>query len=171
MTAIVSIQPSGSISIINFEDGASFRCTRDFVRRSNLKPGQQIEQIFVDRLRESASFDLALSQARRLNRKGRYSRREMSHKLQQAEIPDSDIKDALDTLSEQGEIDEQAVATELARRSLQRALSHDPDLSWSRFRDLHGRRFALRGFGVAESNAALRQVWLEREASPLAPHR
>ena len=168
MAAVVSIRPTGSTSTVNFDDGTSFRCTRDFVQRSNISRGQQIDPVFVDRLRESASYDLALYHAERLNRRGRYSRNELAQRLRQAGIVTSDATRALDSLVERGELDDQAVALSVARRSLRRALAREPSLSWNRFRNLHARRMALRGFGSADSSAALWQAWSEFEQSTLA---
>lgn len=168
MLAILSITPTGSVSTVSFDDGTSFRCTRDFLRRSNISRGQRIDPVFVDRLRESASYDLALSEADRLTRRNRYSRQEIAVKLRQAGLNDLDIRAALDTLAGRGELDDHHVALDLARRNLARAISRDPELTWSRFRLLYGRRLALRGFGAAESSSALREAWSEFENSPLA---
>lgn len=157
--------------MVSFDDGTSFRCTRDFLRHSNITRGQRIDPVFVERLRESASHDLALSQADRLTQRDRYSRKEIAVKLQQAGLNDQDIKAALDTLSARGELDDHRVALYAARRSLAQAISRDPELTWSRFRGLQTRRLALRGFGAAESNSAVREAWSELEDSPLARRR
>ncbi len=169
MTEVLSVRPTGSASTVDFDDGTSFRCTREFVQRSNITRGQQIDPIFVDRLREAASFDLALDQAQRLNRRGRYSRNEIAQRLRQAGIASQVAAHALDSLVECGELDDQTVALNIGRRSLRQALGRDPDLSWYRFRDLHARRLAMRGFGAAESSAALRQAWMELEQATVAP--
>ena len=169
MTVILSIKRSGATSVVHFDDGTSFRCTRDFIRRSRLAPGQRIEPLFIDRLRESASYDLAVSEAERLVRRGRFSRGEIVSRLRQAELSITHINTALDALEARGELDDQAIALKIARRSLQRALVRDPNLSWNQFRSTHGRRLALRGFGPAQSSAALRQAWSEIVAAALAP--
>ena len=170
MTTILSIRPTGSVSVVEFDDGTSVRCTRDFVRRSNMTRGQQIEPVLADRLRESAAQDLALAEAERLNRRGKHSRSEISARLRRTGIRDRDIRTALDALTERGALDDQAVALALARRGLSRALRRDPELTWNQFRTTHGRRLALRGFGAAESGAALRQAWSERARSANAQH-
>lgn len=168
MTAVISVRPSGGVSTVAFDDGTSFRCTRAFVQQSNLSRGQQIDPVFVERLRRSASVDLAIHQAERLNRRGRYSRSEIAQRLRQQGIESSDVSRAVDVLRDRGELNDQSVALGIARRSLARALSRDPDLTWSGFRDRHARRLAMRGFGAADSSAALRQAWLERESSEVA---
>ncbi|MDE2966074.1 MAG: RecX family transcriptional regulator [Chloroflexota bacterium] len=171
MTAVLSIRPTGSVAVVEFDDGVPLRCTRDFLHRMKIRKGQQIEAVFVDRLRESAADDLALFEAERLNRRGRLSRNEIALKLQRADIPDSNARAALDLLAERGDLDDQSVALQVVRRSLNREISQNPDLTWNRFRNLQGRRLALRGFGSAESNAALRQAWAELAESPLAHRR
>ena len=163
MTAVLSVRPSGSVSTVVFDDGTSFRCTREFARRANIARGQQIDPVLVVRLRESASSDLALFHAERLTRRGRYSRLEIARRMRQAGVVGSDADHALDVLEQRGELDDQIVALSVARRSLKRALSRDPKLSWNEFRDRHGRRLSLRGFGAGESSAALRQAWSEHE--------
>lgn len=169
MTAVRSVRPTGSVSTVDFDDGTSFRCTREFVQRSNLTSGQRIDPVFVDRLRESASFDLALYHAQRLNQRGRYSRNEIAQRLRQAGVTQTDAERALDSLLDSGELDDRTVALTIARRSLRRALGREPDLSWSRFRNLHARRLAMRGFGAADSIAVLQQAWSEAEQSAVAP--
>ena len=168
MTAVLSIRPSGSVSTVSFDDGTSFRCTREFVQRSSITRGQEIDPVFVERLRESASYDLALFHAERLSQRGRYSKNEILQRLRQAGVEQAEARRAIDSLVDRGELDEQAVALSVARRSLRRSLSRDPDLSWSRFHQLHARRLALRGFGAGESSAALRQAWSELEQSTVA---
>ena len=171
MTAIRSIRPKGSVSLVEFDDGASFTCTREFARRAKLARGQQIEPVFVQRLRETATLDLARDQAERLIRHGRYSRKEIAVKLRRHEIAEPVITEALDRLAEDGALDDQAAALEIARRSLSRALNRDSDLNWSRFRTVHARRLALRGFSAADASAALRFAWSEVQDSPLAQDR
>ena len=163
MTTIVSVKPSGSVSTVDFDDGTSFRCTRDFARRSNLNRGQQIDPIFVDRLRLSATTDLALSLAERLNRRGRYSRREIEVKLRDAEIPWTFVGPALDTLAEHGDLSDFAVALTVTRTSLQRFPDRGVPDHWRRFRETQTRRLRLRGFDPAAADQALRQAWAECE--------
>ena len=171
MSVIVSVRPSGSISVVELDDGTSFKCARDFARQARIARGQQIEPVLVQRLRESASLDLARSQAERLVRRGRYCRKEIAVRLLRVGIPQRAITEALDRLVEDGALDDQAVALEIARRSLSRALRQDPDLSWSRFRTLHVRRLTLRGFRSADAVTALRLAWSEFDRSPLAQDR
>ena len=168
MPAILSVRPSGSTSTVSFDDGTSIRCTREFVRRSNLSRGQQIDSVFVDRLRDSAAFDLARAQAERLNQRGRFSRTEIAVRMQQAGLPQPHISTALDDLAERGELDDYHVALASTRRNLSRELSRNPGLTWSRFRVTHGRRLALRGFGARDSAEALRQAWTELTEPSLA---
>ena len=163
MTAVLSIRPSGALSTVNFDDGSSFRCTRAFAQRSKIKRGQQIDQVFVDRLRESASFDLATHEAQRLAGKQRYSRNEIAVKLQAGGLSKQTVDVVLDALEEQGALGDYAVALEIARRNLRLTLERDPDLTWPRFRLLHTRRMAMRGFAPAETSASLRQAWSELE--------
>ncbi|MDE2746289.1 MAG: RecX family transcriptional regulator [Chloroflexota bacterium] len=168
MPAILSVRPTGALSTVNFDDGTSFRCTRDFARRSNLFRGQQIDSVFVDRLRDSAAFDLARAQAERLNQRGRLSRQEIAVRMQQTGIREPHIGAALSDLTERGELDDLQVALASTRRNLGRELSRNPDLTWSRFRNTQGRRLALRGFGAHDSAEALRQAWTEVTEPPLA---
>lgn len=168
MPVIESIRRSSSISTVNFDDGTSIRCTSNFVRRSNIARGQLIDPVFVDRLRQSAEFDLAYSQAERLNRRGRMSRREIAVRLQQTGIQEAQIAAALDQLHQRGDLDDEVVALELTRRNLGRELNRNPDLSWRQFRSAQGRRLALRGFGQAATAAALKQAWSEQHESSLA---
>ena len=163
MTAVVSIRPTGTLSTVDFDDGSSIRCTREFAQRSRIERGQQIDPVFIDRLRESASHDLALHEAHRLAARQRYSRQEIAVKLQMAGIAKQDVDTALDTLEAQGNLSDYAVALEIARRSLRLTLERDPDLTWARYRRLHTRRLSLRGFGMADTDASLRQAWSELE--------
>ena len=168
MPAILSVRPTGSISTVNFDDGTSIRCTRDFIRRSNISRGQEIDPVFVDRLRNSAASDLARVLAERLNQRGRLSRREIAVRMQQAGIQEPHIGTALTELVERGELVDYHVALASTRRSLSRELSRNPDLTWSRFRSTHGRRLALRGFGARDSAQALKQAWTELTETSLA---
>jgi hypothetical protein len=164
MTVIQSIRPAGSISVVDFDDGTSFRCTRDFLSRSQLSRGQQIDPIIIERLRETASSDLALSQSRSLNSRGRFGRNEIAVKLQQAGLSHGEINSALDRLEAEGELDDRSVALEVARRSLKRDMNRNPDLTWRGFHNRHSRRLALRGFAASVSTNALRRAWSEIEA-------
>ena len=168
MTAILSIRPTGSVSTVNLDDGTSFRCTRDFVRRSNIARGQQIDPVFVERLRESAAFDLAHAQAERLNQRGRLSRQEIAVRLQQAGIQEPHLGTALSALAERGELDDYHVALASVRRNLNRDLGRHSELTWATFRSTHGRRLALRGFGAHDSARALKQAWEEVRDRSLA---
>lgn len=168
MPAILSVRPTGSVSTVNFDDGTSIRCTRDFIRRSNISRGQQIDPVFVDRLRDSAASDLARVQAERLNQRGRLSRREIAVRMQQAGIQEPHIGTALTELATRGELDDLQVALALTRRALGKELNRNPDLTWHRFRGTQGRRLALRGFGAHESAAALKQAWTELTEASLA---
>lgn len=159
MTQVVSVRPAGAVSVVDFDDGTSIRCTRDFIRRSHLSKGQQIEAVFVDRLRDSASHDLALSEAQRLNRRRRYSRLEIANKLVAAGISAAAAREALDELEQSGELNDQLVALALARKGLRQALSRDPQLGRSGFRMLQTRRLALRGFDAATAAQACSDAW------------
>ncbi len=161
MTAVVSVRPTGAVSVVDFDDGTSFRCTRDFARRSQLGRGQQIDDVFVARLRESASRDLALSEAQRLNRRQRYSRREMRNKLLHGDITASAADLALDELEGRGELDDLVVARQAASKGLRQLLSRDPSLTESGFYTVQQRRLLLRGFGSGTASAACREAWLD----------
>ena len=159
MTAVVSVRPTGGVSVVDFDDGTSFRCTRDFVRRSQLSRGQQIDDVFVARLRESASRDLALSEAQRLNRRQRYSRREIRNKLLQGDIAAGAADLALDELEGRGELDDLVVARRAAGKGLRQLLSRDPSLTERGFYTVQQRRLLLRGFGSGTASAACREAW------------
>lgn len=159
MTEVVSVRPAGAVSVVAFDDGTSFRCTRDFVRRSHLSRGQQIEEVFVARLRDSASLDLATSEAQRLNRRRRYSRREIANKLTAAGISANVAREALDELEQLGTLNDHMVALDLARKGLRQALSRDPHLQRNRFRMMQTRRLALRGFDPATAAQACNDAW------------
>ena len=163
MTAVVSIRPTGALSTVDFDDGSSIRCTREFAQRSRIQRGQQIDPVFIDRLRESASHDLALHEAQRLVARQRYSRQEIAVKLQMADIAKQDVDTALDSLEARGELSDYAVALEVARRSLRLTLERDPDMTWASYRRLYTRRLSLRGFRMADIDASLRLAWSELE--------
>ncbi len=170
MTAVVSVRPTGAVSVVDFDDGTSFRCTRDFVRRSQLSRGQQIDDIFIARLREAASYDLALSEAQRLNRRQRYSRKEIRGKLLGAGIDADAAERALSELDQSGELDDRLVAAQIARKGLRLLLGRDPYLTASDFRTVQTRRLLLRGFGLGAAAGACEQAWSEVHEGLLAPN-
>ena len=171
MTTVLSIKPSGSVSQVQLDDGTSFDCTREFARRSHLKRGQEIDAVLIERLRETATVDLARFHAQRLNSRAKYSRQEIAQRLQQLSIPISVANLALDQLAEDGALDERAVALDAAKRGLDQALRREEAMSWRRYHELLARRLAMRGFDPATSQAALRQAWLERDQPTLAQDR
>ena len=161
MPTIISVRPAGSASLVEFDDGGSLRCTREFARRSGFRRGQEIDAVFVARLRDSAWFDFAICEARRLSRLRRYSRMEIANKLAAARVPPDAARSVLDELEERGEIDERSVALALARKGVRQALRRDPQLERHRFRIVQTRRLLLRGFGAATASAACREAWSE----------
>ncbi len=161
MAVVVSVRPAGAASVVDFDDGSSFRCTRDFARRCHLSRGQEIDAVFIARLRDTASFDLALFEAQRLNRRRRYSRLEITNKLISVRIPADTARLALDELEQRGELDDQSVALDLARKGLRQALSRNPQLPRSKYRSLQTRRLLLRGFNAATASEACRTAWSE----------
>ncbi len=163
MSVIQSIHSSGGASTVQFDDGASFRCTHDFARRSQLQRGQTIDAVFVDRLRRSASLDLACSEAERLNRRGKYSRRQLVQRLIQEGMASHDVEEALDQLDQRGELDDAAVALKIVRRGLAQDLQRAGDHTWISVRQRHVRRLRMRGFDTGTAIAAVREAWSERE--------
>lgn len=161
MTVVVSVRPAGAVSVVDFDDGTSFRCTRDFIRRSHLSRGQQIEEVFVERLRDSASMDLATSEAQRLIQRRRYSRQEIANKLTAVGIASDVAHAALDDLEQLGTLNDHAVALELARKGLRQGLSRDPRLQRSEFRSQQTRKLTLRGFHAATAAQACHEAWSE----------
>ncbi len=147
--------------MVDFDDGTSLRCTREFAHRSQLHRGQEIDAVFVERLRDSASFDLALSEARRLCRLDRYSRMQIASKLVATRVSSDTAQSILDQLERRGELDDQHVALELARKGLRQALCRDPQLECRRFRIVQTRRLRLRGFELGIATDACREAWSE----------
>ena len=161
MPVVISVQSRGAVSVVEFDDGASLRCTREFVRRSNLQRGQDIDDIFVERLRETASPELARSEAQRLNRRQRYSRRQIGSKLREVGIGAEAANLALDELESRGELDDRIVARDIARKGLRQLISRDPSLSEVGFRTAQTRRLLMRGFTPGAAAEACQQVWME----------
>ncbi|MXX81180.1 MAG: RecX family transcriptional regulator [Chloroflexi bacterium] len=161
MPVVISVQSRGAVSVVEFDDGASLRCTREFVRRSNLQRGQDIDDIFVDRLRETASPELARSEAQRLDRRQRYSRRQICSKLRDVGIGAEAANLALDELESRGELDDRIVARDIARKGLRQLISRDPSLSEVGFRTAQTRRLLMRGFTPGAAAEACQQVWME----------
>ena len=159
MTEVLSIRASGPRSTVDFDDGTSVRCTREFAARAQIAPGQIIDPVVLERLRESASFDLATHEARRLIRRQRYSRNEVARRLKAAGLSNEVIGDALATLERQGELDELAVAVHIARQRLRRAQGHQDGLTWSTFGPAQARRLTMRGFSGGVAKQAVRLAW------------
>ena len=159
MTSVTSIRRSGTMSVVEFDDGTSFRCTREFARRSQLTRGQEIDDVFVARLQESASNDLALAEAQRLNRRQRYSRNEISHRLREAQISSLAVERALEELEQSGELDDREVACRIARKGLRQLLTRDSTLSEREFKTVQARRLRMRGFGTGAASDACRRAW------------
>lgn len=161
MKAVTSVRPSGAMSVVEFDDGTSFRCTRDFARRSQLGRGQQIEDVLVARLQESASSDLALAEAERLIRRQRYSRNQIAQRLREAQIASYAIERALDELERRGELDDREVAYRLARNGVRQLLTRDSTLTERGFQTLQARRLVMRGFGADAAFDACQRAWRE----------
>lgn len=161
MTEVLSIRASGALSTVDFDDGTSFRCTRDFAARCQISRGQDIDPVFVDRLRESASFDLATHEARRLIRRQRYSRNEIAAKLKAAGLSTEVIREALELLERRGELDDLAVALHIARQKLRLAQGRSSGLTWSEFGPAQARRLTMRGFNAGAAKQAVRLAWSE----------
>lgn len=161
MTEVLSIRPSGALSTVDFDDGTSLRCTRDFAARSQISRGQDIDPVFIDRLRESASFDLATHEARRLIRRQRYSRNEIAAKLKAAGLASDVIGETLGLLERRGELDDLAVALHIARQKLRLAQGRDSSLTWSEFGPAQARRLMMRGFHAGAAKQAARLAWSE----------
>lgn len=163
VTEVLSVKPIGAHSTVAFDDGTWLRCTRDFANRSQFSRGQTIDPVFIERLRESASLDLAVCEAQRLARRQRYSRNEISKKMQTSELPPGVIHEALDMLEQHGELDDASIALQLTRHNLRLSLARDPDLTWAKFSKSHARRLVLRGFNSSVAFQAVRIAWAERE--------
>ena len=161
MTEVLSIRPSGALSTVSFDDGTSLRCTRDFAARSQISRGQEIDPVLVDRLRESASVDLATHESRRLIRRQRYSRNQIAAKLKAAELSNEVIGNVLSMLEQQGELNDLAVAVHIARQKLRHAQGRNPALGWSDFGPAQARRLTMRGFSGGSANQAVRLAWSE----------
>jgi len=161
MTEVLSIRASGALSTVDFGDGTSLRCTRDFAARSHLSRGQDIDPVFIDRLRESASVDLATHEARRLIRRQRYSRNEIAAKLKAAGIASDVIGETLELFEQRGELDDLAVALHIARQRLRLAQGRDSALTWSEFGPAQARRLTMRGFHAGTAQQAVRLAWSE----------
>ncbi|MCY3568734.1 MAG: RecX family transcriptional regulator [Chloroflexi bacterium] len=159
MTAVTSVRASGAMSVVEFDDGTSFRCTRDFARRSQLSRGQEIDDVFVARLQESASDDLALAEAQRLNQRRRYSRNEISHRLREAQIASAAVERALEELERRGELNDRDVALRLASKGLRQLLTRDSTLTEREFQIVQARRLMMRGFGAGAASDACRRAW------------
>ena len=161
MTEVLSIRASGALSTVDFDDGTSFRCTRDFAARSRISRGQDIDPVVVDRLRESASFDLAAHEARRLIGRQRYSRNEIGAKLKAAGLSTAIIGETLQALESRGELDDLGVALHIARQKLRLAQAQDSGLTWSEFGPAQARRLTMRGFNAGAAKQAVRLAWSE----------
>ncbi len=161
MTEVLSIRAKGTLSTVDFDDGTSLRCTRDFASRSRISRGQVIDPVFVERLQEAASFDLATHEARRLIGRQRYSRNEIAAKLKAAGLSTQVIGEALGMLERQGELDELAVAVHIARQKLRRAQSSNAARTWSDFGPAQVRRLTMRGFRAGVASEAVRVAWSE----------
>ena len=174
MPTVVAVRRSGGAATVEFDDGASLRCTRDFLQRMRVSSGQEIAPVFVARLRETAEADLALHEASRLARRGRYSRRDIASRLHQAGVSSEAAREALDTLALQGELDDAATALALAKRGLRLALARDPQVTRQQFFSSQTQRLALRGFNSGTAATACRDAWTAFEAEPaqssLAPN-
>lgn len=161
MTEVLSIRASGAHSTVDFDDGRSFRCTRDFASRARITRGQQIDPVFVDRLVTSASFDLASHEARRLIRRQRYSRSEIAGRLKTAGLSAAIVGEVLDTLEERGELDDLGVALHIARQRLRIEQGRDSSLTWTDFGPAQARRLTMRGFGASTARHAVSLAWSE----------
>jgi len=159
MPVVISVQSRGAVSVVEFDDGASLRCTRDFVRRSSLRRGQDIDDVFVARLQDTASLDLARSEAQRLNRRQRYSRRQLCNKLRDAGIGREAANLALDELESHGELDDRVVARDIARKGLRQLLARDSALTERDFLAVQARRLVMRGFGAGAASDACQRAW------------
>lgn len=161
MTEVLSIKATGALSTVDFDDGTSFRCTRDFAARCHISRGQEIDPVFVDRLKESASFDLTTHEARRLIRRRRYSRNEIAAKLRAGGLFIDVIGESLDILEQRGELDDLAIALQIAQQKLRLAQGRNSGLTWSDFGPAQARRLTMRGFNTGVATQAVRLAWSE----------
>ena len=165
MPTIRSIRPSRAALTVVLDDGADFRCSRDFAVRARLGRGQQIDDVILRRLMNEAARDFAHTELGRLVRKRRHSRAELVRRLQQAGVRPSDIRAALDE-APSVDLAELEIAAQATERAWAREQRRGRATAWSDFRVHQARRLAMRGFPPAVISAALEQA-----AESVAPDR
>lgn len=99
-----------------FDDGSHLRCSAAFAAGIRLHPGDRIDAVVLDRLRESAAADLATATARSKARRRPTCRSELAQHLARQGFPRAAIDAALDALAADGEIDEAAYALRHAEK-------------------------------------------------------
>ena len=99
-----------------FDDGSELRCSAAFAAGIGLRPGDRIDAVVLDRLRESAAADLAAASARAKARRRPACRSELAQHLARQGFPRAAIAAALNALAADGEIDEAAYATRHAEK-------------------------------------------------------
>ena len=161
MPTLQYLKRRGRFITAEFDDGETIRCTRELVRRARLSPGQLIDEVFVDRLRDSAARDLARSEAERHSRDGSRNRSQIFARLTADGIATSHARQALDELVAEALLDDRELARQVARQQIDRALRRDADVSeFDLLRSLM-RRLTMRGFTSEDAAGAVRDAWSE----------
>ena len=110
MPEVASVRRKGRNVSVEFDDGSSLLCDRDFLPAHRLAAGQRIEAPFLDRLRaQAARHDAERSVLGWIAHKPR-SRADLSRRLRAKGIPDDVATAALDSLGEQGLLDDRGFA-------------------------------------------------------------
>lgn len=158
MARILSIQRRAGLCTVTFNDAPPLRCTRDFALRLRLNTGQSLDDRLLERLRGTASADLAMRLAQRLIQRPR-SRREIAHRLREQGVPDPAVYTELERLKAEQEHDEANDALAIARRCVD-----GRELDWSIIQRRCGDRLRRRGFSPATASRAVQTAWQERRA-------
>ena len=110
MPQVVCVNRKGRRVDVDFDDGSALRCDRDFLPARRLAAGQEIESIFLDRLRRQAARHEAERSALRWLTNRPRSRADLTRRLRAKQVPADVAEEALDALAEQGYLDDRAFA-------------------------------------------------------------
>lgn len=155
MPHVQLLRRSGRTTTVEFDSGQLMRCTHEFAQRARLAVGQPIEEVLLNRLRLSAGNDLAVSEAQHYARRGRHNRQQIAARLVQDGLDRRDVFDALDRLCADGELDDHALAHQIARRELQKLIRRQDEIDHRQIRRQQIRRLIMRGFSASDATDAV----------------
>ncbi len=110
MPRVEAVRRRGRSLRVDFDDGTSLRCDRDFLPGRRLAEGQEIEAAILTRVVWQAARHDAERAALRLLAVRPRSRTELRRRLRGAGIGEEVVEETLERLAEQGYLDDRAFA-------------------------------------------------------------